>query len=121
MKMNIKKAVSLTAVAILISGSVYAMGPRPCGQPPIGPPPVEQLQEQLDLSDSQAEALSTLFIEQRNRHRALRREHRAEREQMKQKLSAILTPTQLDDFETQGSCNRKHGKHFGGRGVGRGF
>lgn len=121
MKMNLKKTITVATVAILISGSVYAMGPRACGKPPMGSPPVEYLQEQLDLSESQVGALKTLFSEQRERHRALRKERRAEREQMKQKLSEILTPAQLDDFEAMRGCDRKGGKKYGGRGMQRNF
>ncbi len=121
MKMNLKKTAVITAAAILISGSAYAMGPGGCDRGPMGPPPVERLQDQLDLSDSQVEELRTLFTEQRESRRALRKERRAGREKMQQKLSEILTPTQLEDFKALRGCDRKQGRGYGGRGMQRNF
>lgn len=121
MKMNLKKIVTITTAVFLISGSVYAMYPGPYGEPRMGPPPVEQLQDQLDLSDTQIEELRTLFAEKRKQHRALRQERRIQREQLQKKLSGILTPTQLEDFKAMRGCDRKQGKRFNGHGMQRNF
>lgn len=97
--MNSKKTITLSIAALLVAGSAYAMGPKGgCGFPP-PPPAIDHLQEQLDLSDTQVESLKTLFETQRATHRSLRKERRAMRDQMHEKLSEILTASQLEDFK----------------------
>lgn len=102
--MNIKKTILISVAALTIASSAYAMRPGPggggpCGETPPGPPNIEHLQEVLDLNDEQVVSLTQLFDEQKSRRSEQRKEHREMRDQMHQKLSLILTPSQLEDFK----------------------
>lgn len=110
--MNMKKTVALSLATALIAGSAYAMGPGNCERPSMGPPQIERLQDRLDLSEAQVDQLRTLFEKQQMHRRALRKEHRAKREQMQQDLSEILTSSQLEDFKAMRG-NERRGRGFG--------
>ena len=100
--MNIKKTILTSVLALVISGSAYAMKPAPhgpCGKPAKRAPNVERLQKELDLSDSQVVSLKQLFQEKEEQLRQHEKQCREDHELMTKELSKILTPDQLKDFE----------------------
>jgi Spy/CpxP family protein refolding chaperone len=102
--MKIKNTVLFAVTALVISASASAIGPRGgCGGSPAGPPDVEQLQQRLELSDSQSDSLRQLFAEQHAKRQGLRSEMR---EQMQERLATILTPTQLEQMQAYRGCGR---------------
>ena len=112
--MNLKKALLLSVAALFITGSAYAMGPGgPSGGPPFGPPNMERLQFDLDLSDTQAVSLEQLFEEQHIKHQQHRKQQRTMRDKMHSNLSEILTASQLEDFRAiQQQQRKRHRRHF---------
>ncbi len=121
MKINLKSTAAIAVAAILATGSVYAMGPGWGGNGPKGPPPIEQLQDRLDLSDTQVQELTALFEAQREKRRTLRKERRVQREQMQQQLAEILSPTQLEDMMAIRGCERNRSPYKKGYRMQRDF
>lgn len=87
---------------------------------------VERMSSRLDLSDEQSERLRALFDARRDRFRALSREARerlaAERRSFRTAIADILTPDQMEVFETEflrmGGRRGPGRRGPGGRGPG---
>lgn len=105
--MNVFKSILTLAVFSLLSFPILAQGPGERG--PHGPHP-EQLQEALDLSEEQMEALKPVFEDTRTQLEALREQEfeswedrrvAAQKimEGQKEKMSNVLTETQLQKLE----------------------
>lgn len=100
-----------------------ARGPFPPGGGRVGPPAfvseriVERLESDPDFSDDQRERLETLFAERQNRFRQFNREMRSrfetEQASLRDEIAAILTPAQMEIFDS----TRRSGRRWRGPGA----
>ncbi|MBV1899430.1 MAG: Spy/CpxP family protein refolding chaperone [Cycloclasticus pugetii] len=99
--MNIKAALLTSAIALTVATSAYADRPNDCskGKMQKRGPSIAHLQEELDLTDKQADSLKALFKEQRAKQKELRKEQKENRDIMHEKISNILTKEQMEEFE----------------------
>ncbi|SHJ48079.1 Spy/CpxP family protein refolding chaperone [Cycloclasticus pugetii] len=99
--MNIKAALLTSAIALTVATSAYADRPNDCSKSKMQKrgPSIAHLQEELDLTDKQADSLKALFKEQRAKQKELRKEQKENRDIMHEKISNILTKEQMEEFE----------------------
>ena len=99
--MNIKAALLTSAIALTVATSAYAERSNDCskGKMQKRGPSIANFQEELDLSDKQADSLKALFKEQRAKQKELRKEQKENRDIMHEKISKILTKEQMEEFE----------------------
>lgn len=99
--MNIKAALLTSAIALTVATSAYADRPNDCskGKMQKRGPSIAHLQEELDLTDKQADSLKALFKEQRAKQKELRKEQKENRDIMHEKISNILTKEQMEEFK----------------------
>lgn len=111
-------ALAATALLVLQSG---------CAQQPYrhhgGQPSIDQLASELDLTPTQKPQVAQILDDERAQREQLRSSGGASREQMQAlqsdlitKLSAVLTPDQLQKFEQLQQQGRHHRHGYGGYG-----
>lgn len=84
-------------------------------------PPIDQLARELDLTATQKTQVQQIFDNERAEREQLRSSDESRRQQMQAlqsdlitRLSAVLTPGQLQKFEQIEQQRRYHGHRFGG-------
>jgi Spy/CpxP family protein refolding chaperone len=105
-----------------------ACAQNPPYRSPHGPPSIEQLASELDLTNAQKTQVEQIFASERAQRQQLREssaqstpEDRRQQMQALQsdlinRLSAVLTPAQLQKFEQLEQRRRHYGHRFGGYG-----
>lgn len=97
-----------------------------CAQQPYrhhgGPPSIDQLARELDLSATQKTQVQQILTDEQAKREELQNSGEDRRQQMQElqsdlmtRMSAVLTPDQLQKFE-QMQQRRHHGHRFGGYG-----
>lgn len=98
-----------------------------CAQEPYrhhgGQPSIDQLAQELDLSAAQKTQVQQIFDSERAQREQLRNSGEDRRQQMQKlqsdlitRMSAVLTPDQLQKFEQMEQQQRHHRHGFGGYG-----
>lgn len=97
-----------------------------CAQEPhrhYGQPSIDQLASELNLTAAQKTQVQQIFDDERARREQLQNSGEDRRQIMQEvqsdlitKMSAVLTPDQLQQFEQMEQQHRHHGHGFGGYG-----
>ncbi|MFI3285889.1 MAG: hypothetical protein R3Y08_04470 [Rikenellaceae bacterium] len=118
-----KKLMLMAAAAIFVIGSAVAQPQRPQGREKISTEErVEQLQEQLGLSDKQCEQLTTMMEEREKAAKEGGQQERGNREAMQEMMEAekkemkkILTDEQYEKWEEMISKRQQRPQEGGNR------
>lgn len=111
MKSTFMKSTFIGPMALLVAGLMFSgiasAQERHAGQ---GERHLQKMQQKLELSDEQVEQLRDLWAQGRE-------QREQQRGQMREQLSGILTPEQLEKMDEQRQNWRRGGEHDGRKGM----